>query len=37
MQNKSSEFEPQYEYEFFINDLLRIDMKQTKLDDFLNK
>ena len=35
VQNKSSEFE--LHYESFINDLLRKDMKQTKLDDFLNK
>ena len=37
MQNKSSEFELHYKYESFINDLLQKDMKQTKLDDFLNK
>ena len=37
VQNKSFEFELHYEYESFINDLLRKDMKQTKLDDFLNK
>ena len=37
VQNKSSEFELHHEYESFINDLLRKDMKQTKLDDFLNK
>ena len=37
VQNRSSEFELQYEYEAFINDLLRKDMKQTKLDDFLSK
>ena len=36
VQNKS-EFELHYEYESFINDLLHQDMKQTKLDDFLNK
>ena len=37
VQIKSSEFELHYEYESFTNDLLRKDMKQTKLDDFLNK
>ena len=37
VQIKSSEFEMHYEYESFINDLLQKDMKQTKLDDFLNK
>ena len=37
VQNKSSEFELHYEYESFINELLRKDMKQTKLDDSLNK
>ena len=37
VQNKSYEFELHYEYESFINNLLQKDMKQTKLDDFLNK
>ena len=37
VQNKSSELELHYECESFINDLLRKEMKQTKLDDFLNK
>ena len=37
VQKKSSEFELQYEYESFVNDLQRKDLKQTKLDDFLNK
>ena len=36
VQNKSSEFELHYEYESFINDLLRKDMKQAKLDNFPN-
>ena len=37
VQNRSSELELHCEYEAFINDLLRKDMKQTKLDDFLGK
>ena len=37
VQNKSSEFELYYECESYINNLLHKDMKQTKLDDFLNK
>ena len=37
VQNRSSDFELHYEEEAFINDLLRKDMKQTKLDDFLSK
>ena len=35
VQNRSSEFELHYEYEAFINDLLR--KEQTKLGDFLSK
>ena len=37
IKNKSSAFELHYEYEGFINDLLRKDMKQTKVNDFLSK
>ena len=37
VQNKSSEFELDCEYESFINDMLRKDMNQTKLGNFLNK
>ena len=37
VQNRSSEFELYCQYEAFINDLLRKNMKQTKLDDFLWK
>ena len=37
VQNRFSEFELYYEYETFINDLLRKDLKQIKLDNFLSK
>ena len=37
VQNRSSEFELQYDYEAFINHLLRKNMKQKKVDDFVSK